>query len=88
MVLIYALLPFVRVPCQTRAVERGIILVTEASQVDCGEIARIGLGLVRNRIESRQKRRNRWFIIIRKRIIFLMMRNACSLFILDHLIDI
>jgi len=47
------LLPFVRVPCHTQAVERVVKLVTEASQAVCGENARNGL--IRNRIESRQQ---------------------------------
>jgi len=47
------LLPFVKVPCHTQAVERGVKLVTESRQAVCGGIARNGL--IRNRIESRKQ---------------------------------
>ena len=47
------ILPFGRVPCHTQAVERGVKLVTVASQLVCGENARNGL--IKNRIGSRQQ---------------------------------
>ena len=37
-----------RIPCHTQAVERGVRLVTEASQSVCSEKARIGF--IKNRI--------------------------------------